>query len=200
MFPPHSEKALMGEHCILGAGVYAHWFGSRSSRRRTNDVQLIEGAMSIFRSVGAVSRFSFSFSFIFILSVLSTSVLSALQGQSTLLSATLDRIHLTLNIDEAEAVLAILDKRSAGTAATEGDWRHLFATAPYVRLKKREGAMHRDFSDDDFKSFVLSSELAAKAGELRHTLEAWKQTDLAASARRVLSYLPEQAVIKAKVF
>ena len=60
--------------------------------------------------------------------------------------------------------------------------------------------MHRDFSDDDFKSFVLSSELAAKAGELRHTLEAWKQTDLAASARRVLSYLPEQAVIKAKVF
>ena len=84
--------------------------------------------MSIFRSVGAVSRFSFSF--IFILSVLSTSVLSALQGQSTLPSATLDRIHLTLNIDEAEAVLAILDKRSAGTAVTEGDWRHLFATAP----------------------------------------------------------------------
>ena len=46
----------------------------------------------------------------------------------------------------------------------------------------------------------LSPELAAKAPELRHTLDAWKQTDVAASARRVLTYLPEQAVIKAKIF
>ena len=154
--------------------------------------------MSIFRSVGAVSRFSFSF--IFILSVLSTSVLSALQGQSTLPSATVDRIQLTLDTDEAEAVLAILDKRATGTIVTEGDWQRLFATGPYIRLKKREAAMHRDFSDYDFKNFVLSPALSDKTSLLRHTLEAWKQTDLAASARRVLRYLPEQAVIRAKVF
>jgi hypothetical protein len=155
----------------------------------------MEGSMSISRWAGAVIRISF----IFILSVLPASILSALQGQS-LPSATVNRIQLVLDTDEAEAVLAILDKRAAGTAVTEGDWRHLFVTEPYIRLKKREAAMHRDFSDDDFKNFVLSPELGAKTSLLRHTLEAWKQTDLAASARRVLSYLPEQAVIRAKVF
>src|SRR5438552_1899327 len=126
-------------------------------------------------------------------------MLSAARGQKTE-SAALNRIRLTLNTDEAEAVLAILDKRSAGTPITDADWQSLFVTEPYTRLKKREASMHRDFTDDDFKTFVLSPDLAAKAPQLRHTLEAWKQTDVAASARGVLTYLPEQAVIKAKVF
>lgn len=60
--------------------------------------------------------------------------------------------------------------------------------------------MHRDFTDDDFKTFVLSADLTAKASELRHTLEAWHHADLSASARRALAYLPNQATIKAKVF
>ena len=109
-------------------------------------------------------------------------------------------IQLKLNTDEAEAVLAILDKRAAGTAVTDSDWQHLFSTEPYIRLKKREASMHIAFTDDDFKEFVLSPELAAKATVLRQTLDAWRQTDLISSARRILTYLPEQAVIKAKVF
>ena len=60
--------------------------------------------------------------------------------------------------------------------------------------------MKRDFTDDDFKKFVLSPELAAKAQSLRHTLEDWEKTDLNASAARGLTYLPEQAMIRAKVF
>jgi hypothetical protein len=127
-------------------------------------------------------------------------ILSTLQGQTSESNAALNRIQLTLNVDEAEAVLAILDKCAAGTAIIESDWQRLFATEPYVRLKKREASLHRDFTDDDFKKFVVSSELAAKDSALRHTLGAWRQADLAASARRVLTYLPEQAVIKAKVF
>ena len=110
------------------------------------------------------------------------------------------RIHLTFNTDEAEAVLAILDKLAAGTAVTDSDWQHLFATEPYIRLKKREASMHRDFTDDDFKKFVVSTELGPKNSALRKTLAAWKQADLVASARRDLSYLPDEAVIKAKVF
>lgn len=111
-----------------------------------------------------------------------------------------DRIHLKLNTDEAEAVLSILDKRAAGTVIGDADWQHLFDTEPYVRLKKREAAMHREFTDEDFKKFVLSPELAAKAEPLRRTLDAWKKTDLRASARRVLEYLPDQATINAKIF
>jgi hypothetical protein len=111
-----------------------------------------------------------------------------------------NRIQLQLNTDEADAVLAILDKRTAGAAVTDGDWQHLFATEPYARLKQREAAMHRDFTDDDFKKFVLSADLAAKISDLHHTLDAWRRTDPTASAQRVLAYLPDQAHIKAKIF
>jgi hypothetical protein len=127
-------------------------------------------------------------------------LLSILQAQSTNSGATPSPVQLKLNTGEAEAVLLILDQSFAGTPISDSDWQNLFATEPYVRLKKREAAMHRDFTDDDFKRFVLSPELMANRSALRHTLDAWKQADLVASARRVLTYLPQQAVIKAKVF
>ncbi len=124
----------------------------------------------------------------------------ALQKPSPRPSETDNRIQLRLDTSEAEAVLSILDKRAAGAALTDADWQRLFATEPYLRLKQREAAMQRDFTDEDFRKFVLSPELGARASALRSTLDAWKRTDLTASARRVLAYLPEQAVIKAKVF
>jgi hypothetical protein len=111
-----------------------------------------------------------------------------------------DRIQLQLNSSEAEAVLAILDKQAAAQTITEADWQRLFSTEPYQRLKKREASMHRDFTDDDFKKFVLSPDLAKRAPDLQNTLDAWKKADLAEAARRVLPYLPDDAVIHAKVF
>lgn len=126
-------------------------------------------------------------------------ILPPLHGQNPQPS-TLNRIQLTFNTDEAEAVLAILDKRAAGAAVVDADWQRLFTTEPYIRLKKREASLHRDFTDEDFKKFVLSPELQAKDSTLRKTLDAWKQKDLVASARRDLTYLPDEAVIKAKVF
>jgi hypothetical protein len=126
--------------------------------------------------------------------------LAGLQPQTAPSNARSERIQLKLDISEAEAVLAILDKGTAQSTITDTDWQRLFATEPYIRLKKREATMHRDFTDDDFKKFVLSADLAARASALRHTLDAWQKADLVASARRVLTYLPEQASIKAKVF
>jgi Putative zinc dependent peptidase (DUF5700) len=131
---------------------------------------------------------------------LAISVLPSLLGQDTQPVPDAGRIEIKLNTDEADAVLAILDKRAAGAAIADSDWEHLFATEPYIRLKKREAAMHRDFTDDDFKKFVLSADLVAKASTLRHTLDAWRRANLAASAERVLAYLPDQAHIRAKVF
>lgn len=119
------------------------------------------------------------------------------QGAS---SSSAEQIALHFDTSEAEAVLGIVDKHSSGAAASDSDWQRLLATEPYIRLKKREASMHRDFTDDDFKKFVLSPELAAKAPALRQTLESWKKADLNASAKRVLAYLPDQAVIHAKVF
>ena len=111
-----------------------------------------------------------------------------------------DRIQLQLNTDEADQVLVILAKKTAGQTIPQSDWHALFATEPYIRLKRREASMKRDFTDDDFIKFVLSPELAAKANALRRTLEDWKKADLKASAERVLTYLPDQAIIHAKVF
>jgi len=135
-----------------------------------------------------------------LLSLLVCGIGYSFQGQARQVAPSGQSVELQFNTSETEAVLRILDKRAAGTAVSENDWQSLFATEPYIRLKKREASMHRDFTDDDFKKFVMSPELAAKSPALRQALDAWKKTDLKASARRVLAYLPDQAVIKAKVF
>ena len=107
-----------------------------------------------------------------------------------------DRIQLQFNTDQPDAVLAIL----ASPTPTDADWQRLFKSEPYVRLKQREAHFHNDFTDDDFRKFVLSPDLRKQAPELRRTLDAWKKADLKASAQRVLAYLPAQAYIHAKVF
>jgi len=111
-----------------------------------------------------------------------------------------DRVQILLNPSEAERVLDILAKRKAGKPVTEDDWQALFATEPYQRLKKREASMHRQFTEDDFKKFVLSDDLAKEYDVLTRTLAEWKKVGLHASGARVLQYLPAKAVIHAKVF
>ena len=111
-----------------------------------------------------------------------------------------DRLQLTLDVSEAEAVLAILAKQQVHQPVDSADWRRLFATEPYWRLKAREASMHRAFTDADFQQFVLSDSLAARATELRQTLADWRRADLTAAAARAFAYLPSDARIGAKVF
>jgi Putative zinc dependent peptidase (DUF5700) len=111
-----------------------------------------------------------------------------------------DRVNLRLDTSEAEAVLSILSKQRAGGTIGDSDWQRLFNTEPYLRLKKREADMQRAFTDDEFKKFVLSPELAAREGELRRTLAEWSKPDLEKSAQRVLAYLPADARIRAKIY
>lgn len=109
-----------------------------------------------------------------------------------------ERIDLKLDASEAEAVLAILDQRAAQQLVTDADWQALFQTIPYQRLKKREGSLRRDFTDNDFKQFVTT--LDPRHAELRQTLDAWKKADLHAAAERALRYLPGEARIHASVY
>jgi predicted metal-dependent hydrolase len=111
-----------------------------------------------------------------------------------------DRIHFKLDTSEADAVLAILEKHTAGRAVSDSDWQAVFSSEPYRRLKKRETSMKRDFTDENFKSFVFSEDLARKAPELRRTLEAWKKSDLHRIANRILPYLPANAQVKASIY
>ncbi len=114
-----------------------------------------------------------------------------------------DRVQLTLDVSEAEQVLAILALHDAGKPVSEVEWQKLFATEPYRRLKQREQRRYRDplaFTDSAFKEFVLSDSLRPHAAELRRTLAQWQRTDLRRSAGRVLVYLPDSATIRAKVY
>lgn len=111
-----------------------------------------------------------------------------------------DRIALTFDTSEADAVLAIAAKQNGHQPIVDADWQRLFASAPYIRLKQREASMHRDFTDDDFRKFVLSPETLTRAPQLQQTLDAWKRADLNAAAHRILAFLPDDAVIHAKIF
>jgi hypothetical protein len=117
------------------------------------------------------------------------------------------RIALKFDAAEAEAVLAILERIDAKLPVDEGLWQRLFVCEPYVRLKKREAEIARMFnepslifSDDDFKKFVLSPELASRTQALRSTLKAWAGADLQGEAKRILEYLPQGARIAVKIY
>jgi hypothetical protein len=129
-----------------------------------------------------------------------TSVLSAALTLALSAQAPADRIHLRFDPSEAEAALAILELHGAGRPVPEAAWSRLFATEPYVRLKAREAGLKRAFTDEEFKAFLLAPDLAARAPELRRTLEAWKRSPLAARAVSILPYLPAAATVQAKVF
>jgi hypothetical protein len=115
-------------------------------------------------------------------------------------AATDNRVELGLDTTQAEAVLRVLQKSAAGRPVIDADWERIFSSEPYVRLKARETAMRREFTDQDFRRFVASDATVARAGELRRTLDAWKRADLSAAARRIVPYLPSSARIRAKVY
>lgn len=110
------------------------------------------------------------------------------------------RLDVRTVTDEADAALAIIAKKKSDQTVTDADWRRLFSSEGYIRLKKRETGMNRSFEDQEFKNFVLSEPLAAGARALQNTLEEWKRADLTAAARRALVYLPEHARIRAKIY
>lgn len=109
-------------------------------------------------------------------------------------------VNVRLITDEPEAVLSILDKRKANQQISEDDWRRLFQTEGYVRLKRRELGMKRSFEDADFKAFVLSDGLLERAPALAETLRRWKEADMSRAARLALAYLPKGARINAKIY
>ena len=110
------------------------------------------------------------------------------------------RVDVSLVTDEAEAVLAVLAKKSANEPVTQADWARIFSSQGYVRLKQREVSMKRSFEDTDFQKFVLSDELAPRAELLVETLVRWKNADVTRSARLALAYLPKEARIRAKIY
>lgn len=107
---------------------------------------------------------------------------------------------MRLVTDEAEAVLAILAKRKANQPITEADWQRVFSSEGYIRLKQRESSLKRSFEDTDFRTFVLSGQLAERAQSLEVTLARWRRADITRAARLALAYLPKEAHIRTKIY
>jgi hypothetical protein len=83
---------------------------------------------------------------------------------------------------------------------TSADWSALFATPPYIALKAREAAIGRPFTDEEFQSFLLSAKALEQEPIWRKTITAMKQADMTSLGADVLSWLPSEAFIHAKVF
>ncbi len=121
-------------------------------------------------------------------------------GPVEIAAASLSSLKVQMVADEADTVLFILSEKERGKPISNEDWQRLFSSEGYVRLKKREDSMKRSFSDADFERFVLSAELAARAPQLRSTLERWKKADISGAGQRALAYLPSNAQIRAKIY
>ena len=101
---------------------------------------------------------------------------------------------------EAEAALVILEKLQKGVEPAEQDWRKLFATDGYRRLKEREVSMKREFTDDGFRTFLRSPEARSKASGWRRAFDAWSPTLAGPAAEKAFAYLPANAVLRATVY
>jgi len=107
-------------------------------------------------------------------------------------------VRVTLITDEAEAALTLLRTRDAKRSAA--DWERLWSSDGYRRLKRREAAMGRAFTDSAFAAFVRADSTRARAAAYARTLETWSAADLAGAGRRALAYLPPRSIIRAKVY
>jgi hypothetical protein len=102
--------------------------------------------------------------------------------------------------DQAEGVFDILMRRMEKQEVQPADCQALFSSEGYQRLKKREASMGRPFTDEEFLEFLHSDELLEDAYDLLDTLDQWKSANLDEAARRALAYLPDRAIIAAKIY
>lgn len=109
--------------------------------------------------------------------------------------ATTGRVALHVDTGEADAVLAMI-----GAVDQEAAWRRLTTTAGFVRLAARERSLKREFDTEQFRAFVGSPALAARAPALRDTLARWRAIRLDAIASRVFAYLPAEAKLVATIY
>jgi hypothetical protein len=130
--------------------------------------------------------------------VLASALLGLAFAPSLLVGQSATRVQIRLDTTAAVAVLRLLDDSAA--PPSDADWEALFATDGYRRLKAREIAMRRSFTDSAFTWFVRSDSLRSRAASLRQTLTAWTQADLGSAASRALAYLPADARVVATVY
>jgi hypothetical protein len=110
------------------------------------------------------------------------------------------QIDVQLESDEADAAIAILDKRVHREMPTTANWQRLFSSKGYQHLQEREASLGRAFTDSAFTTFLMSDTLLQRASLLDRALPPLERLDVSAAAGRSLKYLPASTPIKARLY
>ena len=109
--------------------------------------------------------------------------------------------EVRLVLDQAEAVIDLLERRRRGDDLTDPDWRSLTASEGYRRLKRRQESFGATGFDDDFRAFIRSDDALEQLDALRRALEKWRSLDIRGAAERASAYLPPRAApIRASIY
>lgn len=130
--------------------------------------------------------------------------LAAVTGGSLWTPAQAQEVNTTVEVrvvlDEADAVIAILEQRSRGIEPTEEDWRRLQSSEGYVRLKRRQESFGATGFDESFREYLTSEEPLHRLPELREALVKWRSIDFGATGEQAGAYLPRGTEVRATVY
>jgi hypothetical protein len=109
-------------------------------------------------------------------------------------------VHVRLVTDEADAALAILDTRAAGSAVSPALWARLFDSEGFRRLAKRQQSFGATGVEESMREYLQSAEALAATAGLHAALTRWRSIDVEAAATRAAAYLPAGLGIKATIY
>lgn len=114
--------------------------------------------------------------------------------------STRPKLQIRFYTTEAAQALYLIEGKRDKYEPGDDDWKPLFATEGYKRLKLRESDMGRAFTDSSFIRFILSDTLGKRAAAMRKTLDAWAKADVRTAAAEAFAYLPADAHIAAMIY
>lgn len=109
-------------------------------------------------------------------------------------------VEIRVVLDEADAVIAILEKRSRGIELSDDDWQRLEESEGYVRLKRRQESFGAANFDERFREYLSSDEPLERLDELREALVKWRSIDIGDAGTRAHAYLPTGLRIRATIY
>ena len=109
-------------------------------------------------------------------------------------------VEIRVVLDEADAVIAILEKRSLELELSDVDWQRLEESEGYVRLRRRQESFGADNFDERFHDYLSSDGPLERLDALREALVKWRSIDAGHAGARAYAYLPPGSRIRTTIY